>query len=430
MSMRGDIMFIDEVVLELNAGRGGNGCMAFRREKYIEMGGPFGGNGGKGGNIVFEVDEGLNTLIDLRYKKIYKASPGSHGTGKGCHGKNASDLIIKVPPGSVITDLDTNLIIGDLVKKEDRVIAALGGRGGRGNMAFATRSNPAPAFCENGEPGEVKKVKVELKLLADVGLVGMPSVGKSTLISKISAAKPKIAAYHFTTLSPNLGVVKTRDNRSFVVADLPGLIKGASLGEGLGDKFLKHIERTRVIAHVIDMSSLEGRDPVDDYKIINEELKNFNEKILEKPQIIIANKMDMPESLENLERFKKEIKGEIFPISAYTGEGIDSVLIKLANMLDKIEKKPLYEEEKFESHVLYKFEKEKPFTIYKDKDTYVVSGDEIEKILKMTWFASDEAFIRFSKKLRRLGIDDELKKMGIQPGDTVRILDYEFEYKE
>lgn len=430
MSMRGDIMFIDEVILELNAGRGGNGCMAFRREKYIEMGGPFGGNGGKGGNIVFEVDEGLNTLIDLRYKKIYKASPGSHGTGKGCHGKNASDLIIKVPPGSVITDLDTNLIIGDLVKKGDRVVAALGGRGGRGNMAFATRSNPAPAFCENGEPGEVKKVKVELKLLADVGLVGMPSVGKSTLISKISAARPKIAAYHFTTLSPNLGVVKTRDNRSFVVADLPGLIKGASLGEGLGDKFLKHIERTRVIAHVIDMSSLEGRDPVDDYNVINQELKKFNEKILEKPQIIIANKMDMPNSLENLERFKKEVKEEVFPISAYTGEGIDSVLIKLADMLDKIEKKPLYEEEKFESHVLYKFEKEKPFTIYKDKDTFVVSGDEIEKILKMTWFASDEAFIRFSKKLRRLGIDDELKKMGIQPGDTVRILDYEFEYKD
>ena len=423
-------MFVDEVILELNAGRGGNGCMAFRREKYVEMGGPFGGNGGHGGSIYFEVDEGLNTLIDLRYKKIYKADNGEHGTGKGCHGKNAEDLIIKVPLGTVVSDIDTNFIIGDLTKKGDRVLVASGGRGGRGNMAFATRSNPAPAFCENGEPGEVRKVKVELKLLADVGLVGLPSVGKSTFISKISAAKPKIAAYHFTTLSPNLGVVKTKDNRSFTVADLPGLIEGASLGEGLGDKFLKHIERTRVIAHIIDMSSFEGRNPIDDYKIINKELENFNKKLLEKPQIVIANKMDIEGSLENLEKFKKEVNVEVYPISALTNEGIDKVLIKLADMLDNIEKKPLYEDEKIESHVLYKFKKEQPFRIYKDKDTFVVVGDEIEKILKMTWFASDEAFMRFSKKLRKLGIDDKLKEMGINQGDTVRILDYEFEYRD
>ena len=423
-------MFIDEVIVELNAGRGGNGCMAFRREKYIEMGGPFGGNGGHGGNIVFEVDEGLNTLIDLRYKKIYKAKPGEHGEGKGCNGKNAEDLIVKVPPGTVITDTDTNLIIGDLTKKGDRVIAAYGGRGGRGNMAFATRNNPAPAFCENGEPGEEKKVKVELKLLADVGLVGLPSVGKSTFISKVSAAKPKIAAYHFTTLSPNLGVVKTKDNRSFVVADLPGLIEGASLGEGLGDKFLKHIERTRVIAHIIDMSAFEGRNPIEDYKIINKELENFNKKIMDKPQIVIANKMDIEGSLENLKEFKKEINVPVYPISAATGEGIDEVLTKLANMLDKIEKQPLYEEEKFESHVLYKFKHEQPYNIIKDGDVYVVTGNEIEKLLKMTWFASDEAFNRFSKKLRKLGIDDKLKEMGIVEGDTVRILDYEFEYKD
>lgn len=423
-------MFIDEVIVDLVAGRGGNGCMAFRREKYVEMGGPFGGNGGHGGNIVFEVDEGLNTLIDLRYKKVYKALSGEHGEGKGCNGKNASDLIIKVPPGTVITDTDTNLIIGDLTKKGDKVIAAYGGRGGRGNMAFATRNNPAPAFCENGEPGEEKKVKVELKLLADVGLVGMPSVGKSTFISKVSAAKPKIAAYHFTTLSPNLGVVKTKDSRSFVIADLPGLIEGASLGEGLGDKFLKHIERTRIIAHIIDMSAFEGRNPIEDYKIINKELENFNKKIIEKSQIIIANKMDMPNAHENLEKFKKEIKLPVYPISAMTGDGIDDVLMKLADMLDKIEKQPLYEEEKFESHVLYKFKKEQPFKIFKDGDTFVVTGDEIEKILKMTWFASDEAFMRFSKKLRRLGIDDKLKEMGIKEGDTVRILDYEFEYKD
>lgn len=423
-------MFIDEVIIELNAGRGGNGCMAFRREKYVEMGGPYGGNGGHGGNIVFEVDEGLNTLVDLRYKKIYKANNGMHGEGKGCNGKNASDLVIKVPIGTVITDVDTNLIIGDLTKKGDRVIAAYGGRGGRGNMAFATRNNPAPAFCENGEPGEEKKVKVELKLLADVGLVGLPSVGKSTFISCISAARPKIAAYHFTTLTPNLGVVKTKDNRSFVVADLPGLIEGASMGEGLGDKFLKHIERTRVIAHIIDMSAFEGRNPVDDYKVINNELGQFNKKLLEKPQIVIANKMDLPSSKENLKKFKSEVNVDVYPISAVTKDGIDEVLIKLADMLDSIEKKPLYEEEKFESHVLYKFKEEQPFKIYKDGDIYVITGEEIEKLLKMTWFSSDEAFARFSKKLKRLGIDDKLKEMSIKEGDTIRILDYEFEYKE
>ena len=423
-------MFIDEVIIELNAGRGGNGCMAFRREKYVEMGGPFGGNGGHGGNIYFEVDEGLNTLIDLRYKKIYKAKNGEHGEGKGCNGKNAEDLIIKVPPGTVVTDLDTNLIIGDLTKTHEKLLVASGGRGGRGNMAFATRANPAPAFCENGEPGEIKKVKVELKLLVDVGLVGLPSVGKSTFISKISAAKPKIAAYHFTTLTPNLGVVRTKDNRSFTVADLPGLIEGASLGEGLGDKFLRHIERTRVIAHIIDMSSFEGRDPVDDYNVINKELENFNKKLLEKPQIVIANKMDQESSKENLKKFKEKVNCEVYPISAVTGEGIDKVLIRLADMLDKIEKQPLYEEEKFESHVLYKFKKEQPFKIYKDGDTFVVTGEEIEKLLKMTWFASEEAFIRFSRKLRKLGIDDKLKEMGIQEGDIVRILDYEFEYRD
>ena len=423
-------MFIDEVVIDLTAGRGGNGCMAFRREKYVEMGGPYGGNGGKGGDIVFEVDEGLNTLIDLRYKKNYKAPNGEHGEGKGCHGKNAEDLIIKVPLGTVISDVDTDLVIGDLTKKDDRVIVAYGGRGGRGNMAFATRNNPAPSFCENGEPGEERRVKVELKLLADVGLVGMPSVGKSTFISKISNSKPKIAAYHFTTLSPNLGVVKTKDNRSFVVADLPGLIEGASLGEGLGDKFLRHIERTRIIAHIIDMSAIEGRDPYEDYLIINKELEKFNKKILDKPQIVIANKMDMESSNENLEKFKSKVNCKVFPISALTNEGIDEVLIELANMLDKIEKKPLYEDEKIESHVLYKFKKEQPFRIYKDNNIYVVTGDEIEKILKMTWFSSDEAFQRFSKKLRRLGIDDKLKEMGIQNGDIVRILDYEFEYRD
>ncbi len=426
-------MFIDEVKIEVQAGNGGNGCLAFRREKFIEMGGPFGGNGGHGGNVVFAVDEGLNTLIDLRYKKKYRAKNGEHGQGKGMHGKNAPDLIIKVPPGTVVSDMETGFILGDLTNKDDTLIVANGGRGGRGNMAFATRTNPAPDFCENGEPGEEKILKVELKLLADVGLVGMPSVGKSTIISKISAAKPKIAAYHFTTLSPNLGVVRTKDNRSFVVADLPGLIEGASLGEGLGDKFLKHIERTRVIAHVVDMSGFEGRNPYDDYVTINKELESFNKKIMEKPQIVLANKMDMESSKENLIKFKEKVGKDVpvYEISAIKGEGFDQVLLVLADMLDTIKKEPLYEEEQFESHVLYKFKEEQPFTVIKESDdVYVVKGEEIERIYKMTWFVTDEAFLRFSNKLRKLGIDDKLKEMGIKNGDTVKILDYEFEYRE
>lgn len=422
-------MFVDEVILELQAGRGGNGCMAFRREKYVEMGGPFGGNGGSGGDIIFKVDEGLNTLIDLRYKKLYKADNGEHGEGKGMHGKNAKDLIIKVPPGTVVTDIDTNNVIADLVKKDQEMVIAKGGRGGRGNMAFATHANPAPAFCENGEPGEIIKVKVELKLLADVGLVGLPSVGKSTIISCISAAKPKIAAYHFTTLSPNLGVVKASGNRSYVVADLPGLIEGASLGEGLGDKFLKHIERTRVIAHVVDMSGIEGRDPYDDYVIINKELENFNKKILDKPQIIIANKMDMPSSLDNLEKFKKKVDLPIYPISAIKKDGLNKVINVLADYLDKIKKEPLSDSVK-ESHVVYKYKEEEPFKIIKEKDGFRIKGDKIEKILKMTWFASDETYRRFSNKMKKMGIEDKLRSMGAKNGDMIYILDYEFEYRE
>ena len=424
-------MFIDEVIIELNAGRGGNGCMAFRREKYVEMGGPFGGNGGKGSNIVFAVDEGLNTLLDLRYKKLIRGNKGANGEGKGKHGANAEDVIVRVPLGTVITDAETGLVIADLVKKDDSVIAAYGGRGGRGNIAFATRSNPAPSFAENGEPGEVRRVKIELKLLADVGLVGMPSVGKSTIISKISASKAKIAAYHFTTLSPNLGVVKTMDNRSFVVADMPGLIEGASLGGGLGDKFLRHIERTRVLAHVIDMSAWEGRDPYSDYTIINKELESFNKKMMLKPQVIVANKMDVPGAKENLEEFKKKVKDvEIFEVSAMNNEGMDNLLIHLADMLDNIEKLPLYEDEEIESHVLYKFEREQPFTITHEGNEWVIRGKEVEKLLKMTRFTSDEAANRFANKLRKMGIDDKLRELGAQEGDTIRILDFEFEYQE
>ena len=423
-------MFVDEVILDVVAGSGGNGCMAFRREKYVEMGGPFGGNGGHGSDIVFVVDEGLNTLLDLRYKKLIRGNNGENGMGKGMHGANADDVIVRVPQGTVITDVDTGLVIADLVEKNDRAVIVHGGRGGRGNIALATRSNPAPSVSENGEPGEEKRIKIELKLLADVGLVGMPSVGKSTLISRISAARPKIAAYHFTTLKPNLGVVRASLGRSFVVADLPGLIKGASLGEGLGDRFLRHIERTRVLAHVIDMSGFEGRNPYDDFCIINKELKDFNSKIMDKPMIIIANKMDVPGAVENLEDFKKHVDLPIYPISAVSDSNLDEVVNTLADMLDKIEKQPLYSEEKFESHVLYKFEDKDRFTITRDGNTWVIRGDEVEKLLKMTRFNSDEAVLRFSNKLKRMGIDDRLREMGAQEGDNVRILDFEFDYKE
>lgn len=422
-------MFIDEVVIKVEAGNGGDGCLAFRREKYVAMGGPFGGNGGHGSNIIFKVDEGLHTLIDLRYMKTIKGKKGENGRGKNQNGAAAEDVIIKVPQGTIVTDLGTGFIIADLKEKDDEVIVAYGGRGGRGNTAFKTQSNPAPNFAENGEPGEVKELKVELKLLADVGLVGMPSVGKSTIISCVSKAKPKIAAYHFTTLNPNLGVARTKDGRSFVIADLPGLIEGASLGEGLGDRFLKHIERTRVIAHVIDMSAFEGRDPYLDYVTINKELENFNKDILKKPEIIIANKMDLPSAKENLEKFKEKIGDKkIFEVSAMTNTGLEDVVTSLADMLDEIPITALYEDDKFESHVLYKFKKDEPYTITKEDDCWVIRGDEIEKIFKMTKF-TDEGLARFSKKIRKMGVDDKLIELGAEPGDKVRILDFFFEYR-
>ena len=422
-------MFIDEVVIKVEAGNGGDGCLAFRREKYVAMGGPFGGNGGHGSNIIFKADEGLHTLIDLRYMKTIKGKKGENGRGKNQNGAAAEDVIIKVPQGTIVTDLGTGFIIADLKEKDDEVVVAYGGRGGRGNTAFKTQSNPAPNFAENGEPGEVKELKVELKLLADVGLVGMPSVGKSTIISCVSKAKPKIAAYHFTTLNPNLGVARTKDGRSFVIADLPGLIEGASLGEGLGDRFLKHIERTRVIAHVIDMSAFEGRDPYLDYVTINKELENFNKDILKKPEIIIANKMDLPSAKENLEKFKEKIGDKkIFEVSAMTNTGLEDVVTALADMLDEIPVTALYEDDKFESHVLYKFKKDEPYTITKEDDCWVIRGDEIEKIFKMTKF-TDEGLARFSKKIRKMGVDDKLIELGAEPGDKVRILDFFFEYR-
>lgn len=422
-------MFIDEAIIKVIAGRGGDGCTAFRREKYVSMGGPFGGNGGHGANIKFVVDSGLHTLIDLRYMKLIKGDKGENGSGKNQNGKGANDVIIKVPQGTVVTDLDTGLIIADMKDINDEVIVAKGGRGGRGNTAFKTQSNPCPTFSENGEPGEEKVLKIELKLLADVGLVGLPSVGKSTFLSKISKAKPKIADYHFTTLSPNLGVTKTKDGRSFVVADLPGLIEGASDGAGLGDKFLRHIERTKVIAHIIDMGKVEGRDPYDDFVTINKELENFSDKLTKKPMIVIANKMDMPDAEKNLEEFKKKVNCEVYTMSAINSEGIDNILTKLADLLETVPETPLYEEGEYLSHVLYKFEKTKPYKIEKVDDYFVITGDEVEKLFKMTKFSSEEGMLRFAKKIRQLGIDDELELLGAKEGDIVKILDFEFEYR-
>ena len=421
-------MFVDEVVLNLEAGRGGDGCMAFHREKFVAMGGPFGGNGGKGGDIIFTVNEGLRTLIDLKYKKVFKGNPGLNGEGKNKNGKAAEDTIISVPLGTTIKDNNTGVVIADLTKKDDSVIVCYGGRGGRGNVSLATRSNPCPSYAERGEPGEVRQIKVELRMLADVGLVGLPSVGKSTILSMISNANPKIASYHFTTLSPNLGVVKTKTGYSYTVADLPGLIEGASNGVGLGHKFLKHIERTKIIAHVIDMSGSEGRDPYEDYLVIRNELKEFSDKLMNKEEIIIANKMDIEGSKENLEVFKTKVDKKIFEISASNNIGLDKVIDELETLVKNTKEEDLYDKNSIESHVLYKFKYEKPYTIIKENNTYIIKGDIVEKMFKMTNFNTEEAISRFSKKLRNLGIDDELEKMGVQEGDIIRILDYEFEY--
>ena len=427
-------MFVDEVVIKVIAGKGGDGCTAFRREKYVEMGGPYGGNGGHGGDIIFMVDEGLHTLLDLRYQKTLKAPKGENGKGKNQHGKRALPLIVKVPLGTVITDLDTGFILGDLKEKDSKVVVAKGGRGGRGNTAFKTQTNTAPNFSENGEEGEEKNLKVEVKMLADVGLVGLPSVGKSTIISCVSRSKPNIAAYHFTTLTPNLGVSRSSSGKSFVIADLPGLIEGASKGEGLGDKFLRHIERTKVIAHVIDMAATEGRNPYEDYLLINKELEEFNPKLLKKPQIIIANKMDVDTFSDNLDKFIEKLNNKdikIFKVSAATNKGLTEVIDALAEILDNTPDAPLFDEDDFESHVLYKFKREEPYTITHDEeDLWTISGKEIEKLFKMTKFSSEEGMLRFTKKLRRMGIDDKLRELGAKEGDQVRILDFYFDYKD
>ena len=428
-------MFVDHVKIYVKGGDGGDGMVAFRREKYVPYGGPAGGDGGNGGNVVFEVDEGLRTLMDFRYNRHFKAPRGENGMSKGMHGKNAKDLIVKVPPGTVVINEETGNVIADLVEHGQRAIIAKGGRGGRGNMRFATPANPAPELSEKGEPGQELNVILELKVLADVGLVGFPSVGKSTLLSVVSAAKPKIGAYHFTTIVPNLGVVETEDGRSFVMADLPGLIEGAHQGVGLGMQFLRHIERTRVIVHVIDMSGMEGRNPFEDYVTINEELKQYNLRLTERPQIVVANKMDMPGAEENLVEFKKKIGDDIkvFPISAISRKGLKPLLHEIADLLEVTPHFELHDiVEESDATVLYKHEaKEQEFEITRDDDgAYVLSGYTIERLFKMTDFSRDESIRRFARQLRHLGVDDALRERGAKDGDTVRILDYEFEFVE
>lgn len=435
-------MFLDQVTIDVKAGKGGDGMVAFRREKYVPDGGPAGGDGGRGGDVILVVNEGLRTLMDFRFNRHFKATPGENGMSKGMHGRGAEDTYVKVPPGTTVRDAETGVLLGDLVTEGQTLVVAHGGRGGRGNTRFASPRNPAPELAENGEPGQERKIELELKVLADVGLVGFPSVGKSTLLSVISSARPKIGAYHFTTLVPNLGMVTTSDGRSFAVADLPGLIEGASQGVGLGTQFLRHIERTRVILHVIDMSGMEGRDPYDDYLAINKELESHNLRLLERPQIIVANKMDMPESAENLKQFKEKLQLlktdefandiPIFPISAVSKNGLQALLNATADLLETTPEFPLYDEEMEEDVVHYGYQSDTPeFEITREPDaTWVLSGDKIEKLFQMTNFAHDETVMRFARQLRGLGVDEALRARGAKDGDIVRIGNFEFEFVE
>lgn len=426
-------MFIDQVEIYLKAGNGGNGLVAYRREKYIPMGGPSGGDGGNGADIVFEVDEGLRTLMDFRYQRHFKAKPGVNGMNQNMHGKNSQALVLKVPPGTIVKRKDTGETLADLTKHGQSSVIAKGGRGGRGNSRFASARDSAPDYAENGEPGEELDVVLELKLMADVGLVGFPSVGKSTFLSTVSKAKPKIGAYPFTTIKPNLGVVETGDGRSFVMADLPGLIEGAAEGTGLGHQFLRHVERTRVILHVIDISEMEGRDAVEDYKIIRRELEQYNTHLTERPEIIVLNKADLVNDQEVFDLFKSEVgeDKEIFPISAATHQNIDALLYRVADLLEETEEDIIVPEET-DTRVVYKHEKDPDaFTVTRDDDgAYVVSGSAIERLFKMTDFNRDAAVRRFARQMRSMGIDNALREKGIQAGDTVRILGGEFEFVE
>lgn len=418
-------MFVDEVTVKLIAGKGGDGCTSFRREKFVEMGGPNGGNGGKGADIIFTTDKSLKTLIDLKVQKTVKADKGVNGKGRDQNGANAEDVIIKVPEGTVVTNLETNEVICDLISGTK--IIAHGGRGGRGNRSLATHDNPAPRMSELGAPGEELLVKCELKVLADVGLVGFPSAGKSTLLSVITNASPKIAAYHFTTLSPNLGVVKTY-GKEFIIADLPGLIEGASEGVGLGFKFLKHAMRTKVIAHIIDMSGENSFSPLESYETIYNELAKYDESLIKKPSVVIASKMDLPESKENLAKFKEKYPNlEVYPISSVYNEGLDALIKRLGEIVEESDNQA---PSVTTTEKIYKYEEEVPFEIHRENNIWVLTGPKIEELFKMTRFTEDESVMHFAYKLKKMGVDEKLEELGAKRGDEVKIMDYIFNFKE
>jgi GTPase len=415
-------MFIDQVQITLKAGTGGDGIVAFRREKYVPMGGPAGGNGGRGGHIIFVGDEGLTTLLDLRYQKEIRGNVGENGMSKGKHGKDAKDTHVRVPVGTMVFDED-GLLLADITKEGQEAIIARGGRGGRGNIAFATTKHPAPELAEKGEPGDIVRLNIELKLLADVGLVGLPSVGKSTIISVISAAKPKIADYPFTTIRPHLGVVQVRDT-SFVVADMPGLIEGASQGAGLGTQFLKHIERTKVLVHVLDGS--HGEHIPHDYQLIREELGLFNPDLLRRPEIIVVNKKDLLLD-EEIDAIQGQFDQPLLFLSAATNDGLQPVLDAVVKTLQEVPKVVIQDGVKEYNYVapMNSFD-----IVLAEDNVYEVRGEQVEKLLRMTDFGKDLGVKRFARQLRALGIDDALRAKGLQPGDTVRILTYEFEYQD
>ena len=423
-------MFIDYAKIIIGSGKGGNGAISFRREKYVANGGPDGGEGGRGGNVYFKVDLGLNTLVDFKYKKKYLAKNGEGGSGSKCNGKKGADIYIEVPQGTVVRDEETGKVIADLSEPNQVECVLKGGKGGKGNVHFATPTRQVPNFAETGEPGIEKTVILELKLIADVGLLGFPNVGKSTLLSRMTTAKPKIADYHFTTLDPNLGVVKLDNGESFVMADIPGIIEGASVGVGLGLKFLRHVERTRLLVHVIDVAGTEERNPVEDFNIINNELRKYSDKLANKKQIIAANKIDVLQNEENfkeLEKVAKEHGYEIYRISAVTGEGLNELFYRVAEVLKDI---PKIELEEIDKTVYYTFEEEDGWTISKASDgAFVIEGKEIENLMRKINFSDYESLSYFHLMLKKMGIDAELQRRGIKEGDIVRIFDWEFEYE-
>ncbi|MCI9016010.1 MAG: GTPase ObgE [Clostridia bacterium] len=422
-------MFTDYAKITIKSGDGGNGAATFRREKYVAAGGPDGGDGGKGGSIYFFVDKDINTLLDFRYKKKFKAENGQNGSGGNCYGKSGQDLYIGVPLGTIIKDVITGEIVADLSQENKKELILEGGRGGKGNAHFATSTRQAPRFSQDGEKGIEKEIILELKLLADVGLLGFPNVGKSTLLSMVTSAKPKIADYHFTTIIPNLGVVQSIYGDSFVIADIPGIIEGASNGVGLGIQFLRHIERTRLLLHVIDVSGTEGRNPIQDFHTINGELRKYSEKLSKRKQIIVANKLDIMQDNEiynKLEEMAKKENIEIYKISAVTKQGLQELMDRVSIILKELPKEEIIEEEK---KVVYKLkEDEQKFTITKKKKEFIVEGPAVEKLMGRINIGDNESMHYFQKSIRDLGIEKQLKEKGIKQGDTVKFLEWEFEW--